>query len=105
MAIIINATITTDEGFEVTNAWGWIDQYMTNINWANLRYYKSKADFQSGKQPLSVSTLPNNVPTELTNDDFWSANLAEDFHNRCISAIEAVTGANTCTIDKTDPFA
>lgn len=105
MAIQINATITTDEGFEVVNPWAWVDQYLISTNWANLQYYKSKSDFQAGYQPLNVQNLPGNVSTELTNADFWSATLAEDFHNKCISAIEQVTGPGTCTIDKSDPFA
>lgn len=104
MAIQINATITTDEGFEVVNPWAWVDQYLINSNWANLTYYKSKADFQAGYQPLNVSSLPYNAATKLTNAEFWGATLAEDFHNKCISAIEKVTGPGTCTIDKSNPF-
>lgn len=105
MAIQINTTITTDEGFEVVNPWAWVDQYLISINWANVQYYKSKADFQQGKTPLNISTLPSNVSTDITNAEFWGSTLAEDFHNKCIEAIEKVTGADTCTIDKTDPFA
>ena len=104
MAIQINTTISTDEGFEVTNPWAWVDQFLLNGNWANLQYYKSKADFQQGKQALNVSTLPGNVSTDLTNAEFWGNNLAETFHEKCIAAIEKVTGPDTCTIDKSNPF-
>ena len=104
MAIQINATITTDEGFEVVNPWAWVDQYLISTNWANLQYYKSKADFQAGYQPLNVQNLPGNVSTELTNAEFWGNNLAEVFTQKCVNAIEDVLGPNTCTIDKSNPF-
>ena len=104
MAIQINATITTDEGFEVVNPWAWVDQYLINTNWANLQYYKSKSDFQAGYQPLNVQNLPGNVSTELTNAEFWGNNLAEVFTQKCVNAIEDVLGPGTCTIDKSNPF-
>jgi len=105
MAIQINTTIKTDEGFEINEIWAWLDQYLVSSNWANVKYYKSKADFQEGNKALNISSLPANIQTDLTNADFWADNLAETFHEKCIAAIEAVTGPNTCTIDKTDPFA
>ena len=104
MAIQINATLTTNEGFEVQNPYCWVDQYLISSNWANLQYYKSKADFQAGFQPLNITSLPARVSTDLTNAEFWGNNLAEVFTQRCIDEIEAVTGANTCTIDKTNPY-
>ena len=104
MAIQINTTITTNEGFEVVNPWAWIDQYLISINWANIQYYKSKADFQQGKQALNISNLPSQVQTDLTNAEFWGNSLAETFTQKCIDAIEAVTGPDTCTIDKSNPF-
>jgi len=104
MAIQINTTITTDEGFEVVNPWAWLDQYFVSINWANLQYYKSKADFKAGKTPLNISSLPTNVQTDITNAEFWGNSLAETFTQKCIDAIEAVTGPDTCTIDKSNPF-
>jgi len=68
MALNINATITTDEGFEVTNAFGYLNIYILapESNWANISYFKSKADYEANKQPLNVSSLPSNVQTELT---------------------------------------
>lgn len=104
MAIQINTTISTDEGFEVTNPWAWVDQFLLNGNWANIQYYKSKTDFQQGKTPLNISSLPSQVQTDITGAEFWGTELAETFHNKCISAIEAVTGPDTCTIDKSAPF-
>jgi hypothetical protein len=102
MALNINATITTDEGFEVTNAFGYLNIYILapESNWANISYFKSKADYEANKQPLNVSTLPSNVQTELTSTEFWGDALATTVHNKCIEKIEEVTGADTCTIDQ-----
>jgi len=101
MALNINATITTDEGFEVTSAFGYLNIYILapESNWTNVSYYKSKADWEANKQPLNVSTLPSNVQTELTNTEFWGDTLATTIHNKAIEKIEEVTGAGTCTID------
>ena len=104
MAIQINKTLLTDEGFEVVNPWCWVNQFLVQDNWANLSYYKSKADFKAGFQALNIRSLPARVSTDLTNAEFWGANLAETFTQKCIDEIEAVTGPDTCTIDKTNPY-
>ena len=100
MALSINTTITTDEGFEVSNAFGYLNIFILapNSNWVNLNYYKSESDWATGKSPLNVSTLPNQVQTELTSNEFWSTTLALTIHEKCQSQIEAVTGAGTVTI-------
>lgn len=100
MALSINTTITTDEGFEVTDAFGYLNIYILapNSNWVNLNYYKSEADWVSGKSPLNVSTLPNQVQTELTSEEFWSTTLATTIHQKCQTAIELITGVGTVTI-------
>lgn len=100
MALSINTTITTDEGFEVTDAFGYLNIFILapNSNWVNLNYYKSEADWVSGKAPLNVSTLPNQVQTELTSNQFWSTTLALTIHEKCQAQIEAITGAGTVTI-------
>jgi len=101
MALNINATITTDEGFEVNNAFGYLNIYILapDSNWTNVSYYKSKTDWEANKQPLNVSTLPSNVQTELTNAEFWGDALATTIHEKAIEKIEEVTGEGTCTID------
>lgn len=101
MALNINATITTDEGFEVTSAFGYLNIYILapDSNWTNVSYYKSKADWEANKQPLNVSILPSNVQTELTNTEFWGSTLATTIHEKAIEKIEEVTGADTVTID------
>jgi hypothetical protein len=100
MALSINTTITTDEGFEVSNAFGYLNIYILapQSNWVNLSYYKSESDWIEGKSPLNVSTLPNQVQTELTTQEFWSATLALTIHEKCKTQIENVTGLNTVTI-------
>jgi len=100
MALSINTTITTDEGFEVSNAFGYLNIFILapQSNWVNLSYFKSEADWVSGKAPLNVSTLPNQVQTELTSEEFWSTTLATTIHEKCQTAIEAITGAGTVTI-------
>ena len=83
MAININATLTTDEGFEVTNPWAYVDIYLIGDNWANVRYYKSKSDYQQGFQPLNINTLPSRVSTDIDNSKFWGTQLADDCGNCC----------------------
>lgn len=100
MALSINTTITTDEGFQVTDAFGYLNIFILapQSNWVNLNYYKSEQDWIDGKSPLNVSTLPNQVQTELTSNEFWSTTLALTIHEKCQTAIEAITGAGTVTI-------
>lgn len=100
MALQINTTITTDEGFEVTDAFGYLNIFILapNSNWVNLSYFKSEADWIAGKTPLNVSSLPNQVQTELTGSEFWSTTLAVTIHEKCVNAIEEVTGAGTVSI-------
>ena len=100
MALSINTAITTDEGFEVSNAIGYLNIYILapGSNWVNLNYYKSEADWQAGKSPLNVNMIPNQVQTELTTEEFWGDNLATLIHNKCLSKIEEVTGAGTVSI-------
>lgn len=100
MALQINTTITTDEGFEVSNAFGYLNIFILapQSNWVNLSYFKSAEDWQSGKAPLNVNTLPNNVQTELTTSEFWGDNLALLIHEKCKAKIEETTGENTVTI-------
>lgn len=100
MAIKINTPITTDEGFVVDNAFGYLNIYLLTpgSNWVNLNYYKSEEDFVVGKSPLNINTIPSQVQTELTKDEFWGTNLAMTITNKCVDAIEAITGAGTVEI-------
>ena len=96
----MKTTITTDEGFEVSNAIGYIKIYILapGSNWVNLNYYKSEADWQAGKTPLNVNMLPNQVQTELTTEEFWGESLATLIHDKCIVKIEETTGTGTVSI-------
>ena len=100
MAIKINTPLTTDEGFEVSNAFGYLNIYILapNSNWVNLNYYKSEEDFAAGKSPLNVSSIPSQVQTELTTEEFWGNALATVITEKCVTAIEVVTGENTVEI-------
>lgn len=100
MALQINTTITTDEGFEVSNAFGYLNIFILapNSNWVNLSYFKSEQDWIDGKAPLNVNSLPNQVQTELTTSEFWGDNLALLIHEKCKAKIEETTGENTVTI-------
>ena len=99
MAIQINTTITTDEGFEVSNAFGYLNIFILapESNWVNLSYFKSEADWIGGKAPLNVSSLPNQVQTELTKQEFWGQ-VAMTMHEKCVAEIEKVTGESTVEI-------
>jgi len=100
MALQINTTITTDEGFEVSNAFGYLNIFILapNSNWVNLSYFKSEQDWIDGKSPLNVSTLPNQVQTELNSQEFWGNDLAMTIHTKCQTAIESITGSGTVSI-------
>lgn len=100
MALQINTTITTDEGFEVSNAFGYLNIFILapNSNWVNLSYFKSEQDWIDGKAPLNVNSLPNQVQTELTTAEFWGNNLALLIHEKCKAKIQETTGENTVTI-------
>jgi hypothetical protein len=100
MALQINSTLTTDEGFEVSNFFGYLNIYILqpNTNWVNLSYFKSEADWLSGKQPLNIQSLPSVVQTQLNSEDFWGQDLAMTIHNKCISQIESVTGSGTVEV-------
>jgi hypothetical protein len=52
----------------------------------------------AGKSPLNVSSLPNQVQTELTSEEFWGASLATLIHEKCKTKIEEVTGQDSVTI-------
>ena len=100
MALKINTTITTDEGFEVSNAFGYLNIFILapNSNWVNLTYFKSEQDWVDGKSPLNVNSLPNNVQTQLTTAEFWGNELALIIHQKCQMEIETITGLGTVRI-------
>jgi len=100
MALQINTTLTTDEGFEVTGALGYLNIFILapGSNWVNLSYFKSEADWLAGKAPLNLNGLPSNVQTELTNEEFWGTDLATLIHDKCLAQIEEVTGEGTVVI-------
>ena len=100
MALNINTQITTDEGFEVSNAFGYLNIFILapQSNWVNLSYFKSEEDWVAGKSPLNVSSLPNQVQTELTSEEFWGASLATTIHEKCKAKIEEVTGEDSVSV-------
>jgi hypothetical protein len=99
MALQINKKLTTDEGFEVSNAFAYLNIFILapNSNWVNLSYYKSQQDWVDGKSPLNVSSLPNQVQTELTVQEFWGQ-VALVVHEKCVAQIEQVLGEDSVTI-------
>ena len=50
MAIQVNATVTTNEGFVVNSAFAFLNIYLVNSNWVNISYYKSEADWTACAQ-------------------------------------------------------
>jgi len=99
MALSINTTITTNEGFEVSNAFAYLNIFILSpqSNWVNIMYYKSEQDWMEGKNQLNTN-LPTQIQTELTSEEFWGDALALLIHNKCKATIEEVTGENTVTI-------
>jgi hypothetical protein len=103
MAIQINKNVTTSDGFTV-KPFAFLDiQLYQPFSRALLTYYKDKASFDAGIAPLNLPTLPSLVNAELTAQEFWGNDLATLIHNKCITAIEEVTGAGTCNIVTLEP--
>jgi hypothetical protein len=98
MALSINKTLTTAEGFEVSGAFAFLNIYLINDNWVNISYFKSEADWLSGKQSLNLPELPSRVSTNLTVDEFWGDGLMTLIHDKCKVQIEEVTGEGTVSI-------
>lgn len=97
MAIQITANIVTNEGFEVSSAFAFLNIYLLNDNWVNISYYKSEDAWRNGAQQLNVS-LPSRVATNLTLEEFWGNGLVTLIHEKCITEIETQTGADSCEI-------
>ena len=97
MAIKVNSSITTNEGFVVDGAFAFLNIYLVNSNWVNISYFKSEEDWTAGAQSLNVN-LPSRVGLDLTNEEFWSTELITNIHNKCVAEIEVQTGEGTCTI-------
>jgi hypothetical protein len=97
MAIQVNATLTTTDGFTVNGAFCYVNIYLVNGSWCNLSYFKSEADWAAGKQPINVN-LPSRVSLDLTTAQFWAPDAITNIHETCVAEIEATTGSGTCEI-------
>lgn len=99
MAIQINKPIETAEGFEVQPfCYLLIQCYTPGFSNCILSYYKDEAAFIAGAQSLNIPSLPSAFNAEITAAEFWGPQLALDYHNKAVAAIEAITGPNSCTI-------
>jgi hypothetical protein len=103
MAIQIDKTLVTQEGFVVDQCFGFLSIYLLDSSWCNIAYYKSEADYQAGKQSLNIQELPSRCGLTLSAQQFWGNALAADITNQCIAQIEAVIGTGTCTIITLEP--
>lgn len=97
MAIQINTTQTTPEGFNVT-PFVFLNLMMISTSYqrANLIYYKDQSSFEQGNAPLNFPNLPSSIDIKLTSQEFWGNNLMELIHQRVITELEPVVGQ--CTI-------
>lgn len=99
MAIQINTNVETAEGFTVQPFCYLLIQISSpNVSSSTLQYYKSEQDFIDGKSPITLPTLPSFVNLQLTSQEFWGVELATVIHDKCVTAIEEVTGPATCDI-------
>ena len=99
MAIQINTPVTTADGFEVQPfCYLLIQCYNPGFSNCILSYYKDQAAFESGSQSLNIPSLPSAFNAEITAAEFWGPQLALDYHNKAVAAIEAITGPNSWTI-------
>jgi hypothetical protein len=99
MAIQVNTTVQTSDGFEV-QPFCFLDiQLYQPFSRALLSYYKDQAAFVSGASPVNVS-LPSLAEVELTSGEFFGPNLAMIIHEKSVELIEQQTGPGTCVIVK-----
>ena len=99
MAIQINTNVTTADGFEVQPFCYLIIQcYNPGFSNCILTYYKDEAAFIAGAQSLNIPSLPSAFNAEITAAEFWGPQLALDYHNKAITAIEAITGPGSCQV-------
>lgn len=99
MAIQINTNVTTADGFPVQPfCYLLIQCYNPGFSNCILSYYKDQAAFESGEQTLNIPLLPSAFNAEITAAEFWGPQLALDYHNKAIAAIEAITGPESCSI-------
>jgi hypothetical protein len=103
MAIKVSTPLETSEGFTVNECFGFLNIYILNDSWCNISYFKSEADYASGKQALNLPNLPSRVSLDLSAETFWGTELATNIHEKCIVDIEAVTGSGTCAIVTLEP--
>lgn len=99
MAIQINKSVETADGFEVQPfCYLFIQCYNPGFSNCILTYFKNEAAFQAGAQSLNIPSLPSAFNAEITSAEFWGPQLAMDYHNKAIAAIEAITGPNSCQV-------
>ena len=97
MAIQINTTVQTSDGFEV-QPFCFLDiQLYQPFSRALLTYYKDKQSYIDGKSPVNVP-LPSLAEVELTSGEFFGPNLAMIIHEKSVELIEQQTGPGTCVI-------
>lgn len=97
MAIQVNTTVQTTDGFEV-QPFCFLDiQLYQPFSRAILTYWKSKDAYLSGLAAVSVN-LPTIAEVALTSEEFFGPNLATLIHEKAVEMIEEQTGAGTCVI-------
>jgi hypothetical protein len=99
MAIKINTNVQTAEGFEIQPfCYLLIQCYNPGFSNCILTYYKDQAAFEAGAQSLNIPSLPSAFNADITAEEFWGPQLALDYHNKAVAAIEAITGPESCSI-------
>jgi len=97
MAIQVNTTVQTSDGFEVQPLCFLDIQLYQPFSRAILTYYKDQSAFVSGSSSVNVN-LPTLAEVALTSEEFFGPNLATIIHEKAIEAIETITGPGTCVI-------
>ena len=97
MAIQINTTVQTTDGFDV-QPFCFLDiQLYQPFSRAILSYYKNQQSFSAGSTTVNVP-LPTLVEVPLTSAEFFGPNLAMLIHQKAVELIEQQTGPGTCVI-------
>jgi len=105
MALKINTTIETQEGFTTDKAIVFLDIFLVQgPQYVNMMYFSSLEAFQSGKPPITPANIATQVFFKMAPATFWGDQLATDIHDICKAEIEKVTGPNTVAIIE-DPAA
>lgn len=109
MALIINYSIKTREGFSTDQSLAFVDLHFTQSPYVQLHLYRTKQDFIDAANEFQQMDIPTqwDLSGVLTRDLMWGLNnapqLITKIHAELKKEIEKITGKNTVQVIQ-DPY-